>query len=206
MGIFFKSQLVLDTIAALNQAARNNIIHLRWVKGHCGIISNERADVLAKEGALDPLREAAQILKLPPSVIKSLHREGLERRWNEYWQSRTDCCQTKQWFPTICKKISFQLFRKGRREFSETIQLISGHNFVQRHKVIVQEDVDPLCRSCGEDEETSRHVVAECPAFAAIRLEVVGTPVLQGTLHWSTQIAEFLREINFSSLQDQGVE
>ncbi len=63
-----------------------------------------------------------------------------------------------------------------------------------------------MCRSCGEDEETSHHVVAECPAFAAIRLRVLGTPVHQGTLHWSTQIAEFLREINFSSLQDQGVE
>ncbi len=86
------------------------------------------------------------------------------------------------------------------------VQLITGHNFLQRHKVIVQEDVDPLCRSCGEDEETSHHVVAECPAFAAIRLRVLGTPVLQGTLHWSTKIAEFLREINFSSLQDQAVE
>ncbi len=37
---FVKSPLVLDTVAALNQAARNNIIHLRWVKGHCGKISN----------------------------------------------------------------------------------------------------------------------------------------------------------------------
>ncbi len=86
------------------------------------------------------------------------------------------------------------------------VQLITCHNFLQRHKVIVQEDDDPLCRSCGEDEETSHHVVAECPAFAAIRLGVLGTPVLQGTLHWSTKIAEFLREINFSSLQDQAVE
>ncbi len=106
----------------------------------------------------------------------------------------------------LIKKISFQLLRKGRKEFSEVVQLITGHNFLQRHKVIVQEDVDPLCRSCSEDEETSHNVVAECPAFAAIRLRVLGTPVHQGTLHWSTQIAEFFREINFSSLQDQGVE
>ncbi len=104
------------------------------------------------------------------------------------------------------QKYLFQTFRKGRKKFSEAVQLITGHNFVQRHKVIVQEDDDPLCRSCGEDKETSHHVVAECPAFAAIRLKVLGTPVLQGTLHWSTQIAEFLREINFSSLQDQVVE
>ncbi len=157
-----------------------------------------------KRGLLTPSERRQKIPKLPPSVIKSLHREGLERRWNEYWQSRTDCRQSKQWFPSICRNISFKLLWKGRKEFSEVVQLITGHNFLQRHKVIVQED--PLCRSCGEDEETSHHVVAECPAFAAIRLRVLGTPVLQGTLHWSTQIAEFLREISFSSLQDQGVE
>ena len=81
----------IRSFAPVTSAARNNVIHLRRVKGHCGIIGNEQADVLAKEGALDPLREVAQIPKLPPSVIKSLHREGLERRWNEYWQSRTDC-------------------------------------------------------------------------------------------------------------------
>ncbi len=117
-----------------------------------------------------------------------------------------DCRHTKQWFPTICKKITFKLLWKGRKEFSEAVQLITGRNFLQRHKVIVQEDVDPLCRRCGEDEETSHHVVAECPAFAAVRLRVLGTSVLQGTLHWSTQNTEFLHEIKFSSLQDQGVE
>ncbi len=91
-----KFHLVLDTIVALNRAAWNNVIHLRWVKGHCGIIGNERADVLAREGASDPLQEVAQIPKLPPSVIKSLHRKGLKRRWNEYWQSHSDCRQIKQ--------------------------------------------------------------------------------------------------------------
>ncbi len=67
------------------------------------------------------------------------------------------------------------------------------------------EDADPMCRSCGEEEETSHHVIAECPAFAAIRLRVLGTLVLQGTFHWLKQIVKFLRKINFSSLQDQGV-
>ncbi len=83
--------------------------------------------------------------------------------------------------PPFAKKISFKPLRKGRKEFSEPVQFITGHNFLQRHKVIVQEDVDPLCRSCGEDEETSHHVVAECPAFASIRLRVLGTPVGGGS-------------------------
>ncbi len=121
-NFFVKSQLVLDTVAALHQAGWNNVTHLRLVKGHCGIIGNEQADVLAKEGASDPLREAAQIPKLPPSIIKALHREGLESRWNEYWQSRLDCRQTKQWFPSICKKTSFELLWKGRKAYNEAVQ------------------------------------------------------------------------------------
>ncbi len=74
-----KSKLVLDTVADLNQAARN-VIHMIWVKGHCGIIGNEQGDVPAKGGASDFLREEAQIPKFLPSIIKSLHREGLEHR------------------------------------------------------------------------------------------------------------------------------
>ena len=73
---------MLDSVAALNQAAQNNVIHLRLVKGHCGIIGNERADVLVKEGALDPLQEAVQIKKnyLPasssPSIVRDLNAGG----------------------------------------------------------------------------------------------------------------------------------
>ncbi len=44
-------------------------------------------------------------------------------------------CQTKQWFPHICKNTSFELLRKGIKAFSEAIQLITGHNFLQRHKL-----------------------------------------------------------------------
>ncbi len=50
-------------------------------KGHWGIFSYEWADVLAKQGASesDPIRETAQIMykKLPPSIIKTLHRKDL---------------------------------------------------------------------------------------------------------------------------------
>ena len=72
---------MLDTVAALNQAAQNNVIHVRWVKGHCGIIGNERADVLVKDGAFDPLQEAVQIpIYLPasssPSIVRDLNAGG----------------------------------------------------------------------------------------------------------------------------------
>ena len=63
-----------------------------------------------------------------------------------------------------------------QKDFFELLLLL-----LQRPTVIVQEDVEPLCRSCGEDDKTSYHVLAECPAFAAIRLRVLGTLVHQGT-------------------------
>ncbi len=49
-------------------------------------------------------------------------------------------------FPLFAKRfpLNFYVSRKGRKEFSEAVQLIAGHNFLQRHKVIVQEDADPL--------------------------------------------------------------
>ena len=32
----------------------------------------------------------------------------------------------------------------------------------------------PICPKCEEEEETSLHFLAQCPAYAKIRLEVMG--------------------------------
>ncbi len=69
--------------------------------------------------------------------------------------------------------------------------------------MLIQENVDALCRSYGEDDETSYQIEAEFPAFVATHVRVLGTPVPQGTLHWSTQIAEFVREIIFCKIKEK---
>jgi hypothetical protein len=74
---------------------------------------------------------------------------------------------------------------------------------MNRHQALVDKTTDPLCRLCLEDEETSFHIIAECPALAATRRELLGTPFLTNPLVWSvSQVAGFLREASIGSLLD----
>ncbi len=79
-----------------------------------------------------------------------------------------------------------------------------GHNFLKRHCALVDKSDDAECKLCWEDEETSFHLIAECPAIAWARLKVFGTPFQSSPLIWSTkQVASFLRKVNIGSLLDQ---
>jgi ribonuclease HI len=188
------TQTVQMTLMALNSASEGNFVRLRWIKAHVGYQGNELADELAKAGALDP---SLQIDVTPPSTnsIKRLIAEGFERIWNDKWKARTDCRQTKQWFPTTNKKISNKILDLDRDNISMMTQLITGHNFLKRHSGLVNKDPDKECRFCCEEEETTFHVIAECPAFARIRLSTLGSVALSAPLTWSVEsVLSFLRE------------
>ena len=59
-----------------------------------------------------------------------------------------------------------------------------------------------MCRLCLEDEETSFHIVAECPALASIRVPALGSAILLQPLTWSPQLAMFVRGQAIGSLFD----
>jgi ribonuclease HI len=188
------TQTVEKAVTALDSASKGNFVKLRWVKAHVGYVGNELADELAKAGALDP---TTQFDTIPPSTssIKRLAAEGFERIWDNQWKARTDCRQTKQWFPSINKTLSRQIIKLDRENLSAMVQLITGHNFLKRHSSLVNKTTDKECRFCLEDEETTFHVMAECPAFARIRLNELGAITLSEPLSWDVRsVLSFLRE------------
>ena len=198
------SNQVKSAILALNLAADcNNFIHIRWVKAHVGHPGNEKADTLAKRGAEMVDLETEKPLR-PHSCTKRLIREGFERHWNSVWTMRSDCRQTKHWFPTIDKNKSLGLLGNNRENYSRLVQFITGHNYMRRHEALVNHNDENECRLCWEDEESSFHIIAECPAIARARHQVFGAPFLRPPLIWSIrQITSFLRMASIGSLLDQ---
>jgi ribonuclease HI len=60
-----------------------------WIPGHQGILDNEEAGRLAKEGAIEvPLNKFAAI---PFSVGKNLIKKQLEQRHRARWTACTGC-------------------------------------------------------------------------------------------------------------------
>ena len=197
-----KSKLVLSTQHALIRAGDVNTIILRWVKAHKGHEGNEKADTLAKAGTVtQDICDGAP--HIPESMVKMRFKNKFQCLWQEYWTNRPDCRQTKQWLPRISKKISFDILKLNRKEISWAVQLITGHNFMKRHESLVNSNDESECRLCLEDDETSHHIMAACPALARVRLEVLGSPFLDTPLHWSIKkVSSFVRKASIGYLLD----
>ena len=135
---------------------------------------------------------------------KKFLADALTDYWTTQWQARSDCRQTKIWFPTPNTRVSAKLVTRGRLPFSELVQTLTGHNFLNRHQHVIDPDASGECRLCMEDDESSWHVVAECPALARTRLSVFGSHALEAPPNWSpNQLARFLREPSMRMLFDQ---
>ena len=52
------------------------------------------------------------------------------------------------------------------------VQFISGHNYFNRHQNLIDGNTDPTCRYCLEEEETTSHLVGNCPALWAKRGQI----------------------------------
>jgi ribonuclease HI len=170
-----KSDTVEKCLNALNALGKNNAVHLRWVKARVGIHGNEVADSLAKKGS--SLGEGPTNELLTPQIKqKGEIKDHFYKKWAKAWNSYTEARQTKIWFPKPDVKKSSILLKMDRYNLSQMVQFLTGHNKLKRHKNI-QDRVDNFysCRLCEEDEESSFHVIAECPAMQTHRSKVFKT-------------------------------
>ena len=88
------------------------------------------------------------------------------------------------------------------------MQFLTGHNKLKRHKNIQNGVNDPhSCRLCFEEEESSFHVIAECPATQSVRTKVFELPIprpLPDQPDWTvSQVVRFLKESPVGDMLDQ---
>ena len=191
-----KSRTVEKCINALNILGNCNKVHIKWVKAHIGIPGNEVADFLAKKGST--LGEGHLIeMRVPLIKVKRDIEKFYYNKWSQSWQSWEHARQTKRWFKRPDPNKSKKLMGLNRENLSLIIQFLTGHNKLKRHKNLQANIVDPnSCRLCLEEEESSYHVMAECPATQVFRWNIFQTTtVLQNHPVWSvSQILKFLRD------------
>jgi hypothetical protein len=194
----------MKTMLALTLAGIHHDITLRWIKAHADHLGNVRADCLARQGAAMDVPPVEDAPGMTWAHKKDTIRCKMREHWSNRWVQRADCRQTKLWFPQLNGRMVFDNLRLNRHQFSSMVHIITGHGFLNYHNALVEGSTDPdeaLCRRCVEEDETSFHVIAECPAFCVARASVFRNPVLHAPLSCShSKIASFLREASIGSL------
>ena len=197
-----QSDTVEKCINALNDLGRKNTIHLHWIKAHCNIHGNEIADFLAKRGTTMGYGTAGETLT-PKVRQRNEINNFFNRKWSKSWESYEMARQTKIFFPTPNAKKSSKLLQLDRNSLGLMVQFLTGHNRLKRHTNI-QNNVSDLysCRFCLEDEESSYHVIAECPALKTYRYVAFGnSSTLPNPMEWSIiQVQNFLKISSIDTL------
>ena len=88
-----------------------------------------------------------------------------------------------------------------RPELGLFVQMITGHNFLNKHEAKINLEVDPTCRFCGEDRETSFHIIGTCPSFWRVRRECFETHELD-SLSPEWQFFQFLKFLRLSKMKE----
>lgn len=193
-----RSSVVSNCIRALNTLGETREVVIKWIKSHSDFTGNEAADAEAKSGSRSNIMEA---IPSPSNAFKTTLREKLEKRWNQQWKASETCRQTKIFFPVIDKAKSKRLVGLSRKELSEMVQIISGHNWLRKHESLIDPEVDPTCRLCREEEETSYHLIGECPTLWRLRRDVFHTDRLGLVPDWKPhQLGKMIKGSDFPRL------
>ena len=201
----------------LEIVCRGNDITLRWIKAHADHVGNEKADELAKKGANEIDRTPSDIPCPSATAIRKELRKKVVKQWQHEWDNNHPCRQTKHFFPKIERNLAANFTDCNRKVFSAAIQLVTGHNWLNRHRSLARRPrpeemdsddetvaiIDALCRYCQEDEESSYHIFAKCPRYARVRREIFGSHELDQPFKFKPiQLFRFINDANMADLNE----
>ena len=171
----FTSSTALNTAEAIsNLAWMAKKVTLAWTKAHVGTEANEKADFAAKQAA--QTGASKQDIPLPPTHRRRIINEFFNTKWSDRWYRTTTCKHTKLFLPQrqtearINKTISLT-----KLDLTKYIKTITNHNMYSYFQFKCNPEINPLCRLCGEDNETAYHFLADCPTLISHRLQMFNT-------------------------------
>lgn len=163
------SKLVFECRQTLDMLAKRNCVKLVWVPGHQGILGNEEADSLAREGSDREFYGPEPALGLSRSAVNQVIRDWMTREHQMYWTTLQGLRQSKLFIQGPSSKRAKYLLSLERRKLSICVGLFTGH-LLRKHLKTIGVVNDDLCRRCGLVAETTEHVLCECVALTASRI------------------------------------
>ncbi|XP_039309918.1 uncharacterized protein LOC120358740 [Solenopsis invicta] len=174
----YTSRLVWDCRNALEKLAKDKEVIVTWVPGHSGIEGNVEADRLARAASRMEVFGPGPVLGVPFCLGRKRLRAWLRNEQLEFWKNelRTKCRQAGALLGETSNEGIVQDIRSlSRRDARLLVQILTGHGALNYHMHRLGRSDTAECRACGEKEETSLHILCDCPAYAGLRLKLLGS-------------------------------
>jgi hypothetical protein len=165
------TSVMLDALAL----ASSTKVALAWASPHSksqGLASAKLASSLAT--AMTP-SEPEPVIPVPASYSKSRIDAALTHRWNVRWTTPDGTVRTSRaLWPKIDLDRSKLLLRSDRHDYGTLVRMLTGHNYLNKHKQLLGETASAKCRLCNGESESSEHILCDCPALGRERLGTTG--------------------------------
>jgi len=132
------------------------------------------ADKLAGYGSVQQFVGPEPFFGVSRQNIRRKIRRWMDKRHLALWR---DSCSTQIQArklisgPNLATRARLLFFNKT--QFRAVIGLLTGHNTLRRRLYVMGLSNNPICKKCGNEEETSVHILCECEALASLRQSYV---------------------------------
>lgn len=166
------SKTVWNCLQSLQHLGNGNNVTLIWVPGHCGIEGNEKADELAGEKTDQLIPDL--VLPISQCLVKGKVSEDIKKSNLLYWQNIAGQRQAKELLGGPNERRTKSLLNLDRTDIRKVTRLLTGHCLLKHHLEKMGLADDTNCRLCGHHDESSRHILCDCPALGARRFMTYG--------------------------------
>jgi len=145
-------------------AARRKNIRFCWVPAHVGVTGNELADSAARR--VSTSNSEIYNASLPHRDYYAAIRKSCRQHWAASWTDTNEANKLRSIKDSVTPWRSS--YQANRRIEIMLARLRIGHTRLT-HKYLMERGEPPQCETC-QTQLTVRHILAECPTFAAQRL------------------------------------
>ncbi|KAM8718643.1 hypothetical protein ACLKA7_001367 [Drosophila subpalustris] len=192
------SKLVDNCLRKLDCLGERNTLTVGWIPGHEGHEGNEIADCLAKKGAIKPLIGPEPFCGLARGHTMEVIRNWEEKKLSMYWIDSDGQRQAKR-FLIPARNQSKRMVGLRKSDLRILTGYLTGHCSLRYHLKKLNLSETETCRFCALEQETSEHVLCECPALCRRRLQILGGETTPPYKIWGNKpnkVLNFIKSLN----------
>ena len=182
------SKAVLKARENLNQLAGTiKSLQILWIPAHKGHVGNERADVLAKEGAATDEDGRVVNIGQPSASVKMQIRQAIYSSWTAEWTNSSQANHARSFYMGPDANKAKYVYKLARLELGRFIRIITGHNNLSFFQAKLGYRSTDMCSLCKEGQETITHLMNDCPKLFKQRWDILAGERPLPDMRWSVR-------------------